>query len=127
MTHPRIIVYENEPEFAGCLRDLLVGAGAQVCMVASYDELLVRLEEGPEAMLICDLSFDKTTEVFLRGLTRLTRPPVRSVFTSIYSDVISWPALRDFRGAFIFIPKPFRAQTLITFLFPPSSDLAPPV
>lgn len=118
MKSSRILLFEHESEFALCLQEMLGEIGVEVHVVDSYDRVLEELQSKTANDLICDLLDDDETRLFLDRLGRLDQLPRKTVFTSIYADLSLFPSLKEYRGAYLFMPKPFRVRALMAFLFP---------
>lgn len=114
----KIVLLEREEEVACCLQETLELQGIEVVRVLEYSDLLERMSRDEIRCLVCDLDDETESENFLRTLSALPRRPERVVFTSIFTDPRRWPGLEDYPSHYLFLPKPFRSQKLISYLFP---------
>ncbi|MFC0401374.1 response regulator transcription factor [Paraburkholderia rhizosphaerae] len=115
---PMVFVADDDPQTREAIASLLKSIGVETQLFSRANDLLVRLEElTPDSAdfpncLILDVRMPAMGG--LEAQTRLAQAKVQIpiIFVSAYGDVImSVHAMKA--GAYDFLPKPFRGQTLL--------------
>lgn len=119
----RVLVAEDDPEYREFLYKFLTEEGFQVFTTEDGDQAISLLQKQPFDILLTDYKMPKADGLqVLEASKQLANPPVGILFTG-YADVDS--AVKAMKlGAFDYIKKPLKLNTLRSILKRASSQVA---
>ncbi len=111
---PRVLCADDDRQIRLFVRDALRLGGYEVAVVADGAEAIRRLDDGgPFDLVITDYSMPEATGIEVIEHAQRVDPTVPCVIVTAYHDLdLAMRAMRA--GAVGFIPKPFRAEHLLT-------------
>jgi putative two-component system response regulator len=111
---PKVLCADDDRLIRLFLRDALVAGGYDVVVVADGGAAIRRLDEdGPFDLLVTDFSMPRFTGIAVIEHAQRVDPTLPCVIVTAYHDLdLAMRAMRA--GAVGFIPKPFRAEHLLT-------------
>ena len=119
----RILVVEDDPDHRGFLQHFLQKEGFQVTVAENGAEGIALLEKSSFHIVMTDLKMPKADGIqVLEASKKLSSPPLGILFTG-YADVDS--AVKAMKlGAFDYIKKPLRLESLRRVLHQACSEVA---
>jgi PAS domain S-box-containing protein len=129
-TRGSILVVEVDAGVRLLAREILEAAGYEVIAAADAGEAmeLSAAREAPIHVLLTDVLLPVTSGIELAERLKRTRPEMRVLFASGYSDYANMRT-GDLEGGALFLPKPFAKETLLAMInrlveFPPNQSSA---
>jgi len=114
-SNPRILLVDDEEEFARVLADIVRAKGYEVETVYDGLDALEKIKENTYELLISDINLPGVKGTDLIKRTRLLKPDMPIVVITAYPVQSSKKELMDM-GIVEYFEKPLKPQTLIDLL-----------